>query len=508
MKTSSQLLLTFLLNAVWQIALIAALASFGAWLLRKSSMRYQHWLWVGALCLSVLVPAITVFRILPARTVSDADLLYVRSVENPVTSEVDGSFVRTPAVFTSSPFQLDRTLVLVLLLAYGSFLLYRIYKLAQAWHTTRKIRNSAVELEGDETVSGIMRECAKRLNPDTNLSTGRVTAPVKVCSSASLTVPVTAGLFRPVIILPEALHREGDADLLTSAIGHEFIHVARHDYVLNLIYELFYLPVSFHPLAALLRSRIAQTRELCCDELVTERILNAQVYARSLVALASSAPPLRPLSVTTTVGIADADILEARIMSLLSKPKLNGRWKKPLLLAVALLLLIPSIAAAALAMRFELAPVVQDPAQQEKELKEKQNAQGIKRESGVPLEMKERTPFDPRFAEEMRRKMEVEMEMRALKHGALVRLSRVSMDQAIQIATSQVPGKVIVCNLDGDKWEEPGKLAKDGVVFYRVVIADEANPGAATHVWVNAVDGSIIKTEKELPRKMRSPEND
>ena len=47
MKTSSQLLLTFLLNAVWQIALIAALASFGVWLLRKSTMRYQHWLWVA-----------------------------------------------------------------------------------------------------------------------------------------------------------------------------------------------------------------------------------------------------------------------------------------------------------------------------------------------------------------------------------------------------------------------------------------------------------------------------
>ena len=37
MTTSSQLLLTFLLNAVWQIALIAALASFGAWLLRHGT---------------------------------------------------------------------------------------------------------------------------------------------------------------------------------------------------------------------------------------------------------------------------------------------------------------------------------------------------------------------------------------------------------------------------------------------------------------------------------------
>ncbi|PYS71638.1 MAG: hypothetical protein DMF69_09705, partial [Acidobacteria bacterium] len=78
------------------------------------------------------------------------------------------------------------------------------------------------------------------------------------------------------------------------------------------------------------------------------------------------------------------------------------------------------------------------------------------------------------------------------------------MDQAIQIATSQFPGKVLNCNLDADRWEEPGKLAADGKVFYRVIIVSSDDPNAgATHVWVNAVDGLVIKTEKELPRKMR-----
>jgi hypothetical protein len=61
------------------------------------------------------------------------------------------------------------------------------------------------------------------------------------------------------------------------------------------------------------------------------------------------------------------------------------------------------------------------------------------------------------------------------------------------------------CSLDAEHWEEPGKLAKDGFVFYHVVIisGDESNPDNA-HVLVNAVDGTIIKAEKELPRKMRS----
>jgi hypothetical protein len=86
-----------------------------------------------------------------------------------------------------------------------------------------------------------------------------------------------------------------------------------------------------------------------------------------------SAPPLRRLSVTTTVGIADADILEARIMSLLKKPELNTRWRKLLLVAVSLLLLIPCAAAAAFAMRFDVDANAQEPATatQDPERKEK-----------------------------------------------------------------------------------------------------------------------------------------
>jgi uncharacterized membrane protein YkoI len=223
---------------------------------------------------------------------------------------------------------------------------------------------------------------------------------------------------------------------------------------------------------------------------VAERILNAEVYARSLVRLASSAPPLRRLSVTTTVGIADADILEARIMSLLRKPELNTRWKKLLLIVVSLLLLVPCVAAATYAMRFDVEKKAQDPATQEKEKVE------MKRREARTEEMS----ADPRVREEMERKERVEMEMREVRQAALVRLAKINMDQAIQIATAQQPGKVLLCSLEATHWKEPGKLADDGFVFYHVMIANENSEGA-THIWVNAIDGAIIKTEKELPRK-------
>ena len=107
--------------------------------------------------------------------------------------------------------------------------------------------------------------------------------------------------------------------------------------------------------------------------------------------------------------------------------------------------------------------------------------------------------------QEIARKQELELEARAIMHAALVQLAKINMDQAIQVATSQQPGKVLLCSLGATGWEEPGKLGKDGKVFYHVIIADETTPGASTHVWVNAIDGSVMKTEKELPRKQRNP---
>jgi beta-lactamase regulating signal transducer with metallopeptidase domain len=493
MRLSSQLLLTFLFNAFWQIALIAGFASIGSWLLRNSFARYRHWVQAAALCLAFLVPALTTSRTLFDNiTQQNAPVTFARQSPELFANEAVPPLPETESSTLASTFKINQSLGLTILGIYLAFLLYSTFKLIQAWQTTRTIRRRATEIEPNDSVAQVIHRC--------ELEFGARAGTVKVFRSDTLPVPVTTGLFNPVIILPESLLHEGNVELLTSAIGHEFIHVARRDYLLNLIYELLFVPVSFHPAAALLRRRVRETRELCCDELVAERILNAEVYARSLLKLASPATPLRRLSVTTTVGIADADILEARIMSLLKKPNLHTRWKKSLLIAVSLLLLVPCAAAAAFAMRFDVE--TQEPQEKALTQKDKEKTETMQRRKEADTTW--RMESNPQVREEMERKERVEMEMREVRQAALVRLAKINMDQAIQIATSQQSGKVLECSLEASHWEAPGKLANDGYVFYHVMIANEGDVGA-THILVNAIDGAIIKTEKELPRKQREP---
>src|SRR5260370_10543086 len=102
--------------------------------------------------------------------------------------------------------------------------------------------------------------------------------------STEVSSPATVGFRRPVLLLPENFFT-GDLtqDDLSSALSHEFAHVRRRDFVLNLLYEMVYLTVCFHPFAAFMRSRIAHTRELACDEMAVCMLPSGAHYASSLL---------------------------------------------------------------------------------------------------------------------------------------------------------------------------------------------------------------------------------
>jgi beta-lactamase regulating signal transducer with metallopeptidase domain/uncharacterized membrane protein YkoI len=360
MERSSQLLLTFLLNACWQVALIAAVAAFCDWLLRQAAARHRHWLWVTALVLSFGLPALTTSHLLSGTDSAGLRRPQVASQQAtiaPTPFRQEKALDETmplPAPLPIPPIRMgrfipiNRGLAAALVALYFLFLCYRGLRLFGAWRKTRAMRRSAYAVDPLEPLQTTIRRCQKALGVSW----------VSIRCSPSIAVPVTVGTLKPLIILPDHLLQEADADVLTSAIGHELVHVRRRDYLLNLIYEFLYLPLSYHPAAALVRRRINQTRELGCDELVTEKLLAPEVYARSLVQLAGAAIPLRRPTTTITVGIADADILEERVMTMLKKSKPNvGRKscrKSWMLVAATICFAVPCLAAAPFALRINI----------------------------------------------------------------------------------------------------------------------------------------------------------
>ena len=361
MRVGAQLLLTFLLNASWQIALVVGCAAACDWLLRGTAARYRHALWVAALGLAFVLPLVGPVRQIrtyvagPSQPAAIATApVFVTRVYSPDLDSLETTATESqlapPTVqrawrsFLTSGIHLSRRVAIILLTLYALFLLYRAGQLARAWRRTTAIVRTAFEYEFSGQVKTIIANCQAAIGVER----------VRILCSNLVPVPITVGVLRPLIILPERLLQDVDEEVLTSAIGHELVHVARRDYLANLIYEFIYLPLSLHPAAALLRRRIKQTRELCCDESVAAKLLRAETYARSLVRLIGAAPLERRLAVDTTIGISESDILEVRIMSLLKTPKLTARRKRLLLITAVLLLAAPCVAAASFALTFDI----------------------------------------------------------------------------------------------------------------------------------------------------------
>jgi protein TonB len=334
---------------MWQVTLVTLVVSLGDRLLQKARARYRHLLWVAALAACVALALGSLLRAslrsaqvnVPPSAQTTVPQLQQRLDEKPPMGRITATHAvpgRTIGVWVEVPgVSFDASLALSIVSLYGVLLLCRGGVLLGAWARTHMLLSSARPVELSGTIEAALGRCSRSFNLKF----------VRIMSSAEVAVPVTAGTTRPVLILPGHLLAESDNHLLVSAIGHEAAHMMCRDYLMNLVYQLCSFPLWFHPAMGLLLRRIRQTRELRCDELVTERLLEPRTYAECLVRLAGAALPFGRPAATITVGIADANILEERVMSILkyshTAPQPKTMWST---LAI-LLLAVPSLSAGA-----------------------------------------------------------------------------------------------------------------------------------------------------------------
>lgn len=341
----SELVLNFLANAAWQIILIALVAWICGSLLRNVAARYRHALWVAALLLSVALPFSSLFRNSrearkelgprPVNTlrVSDNSTSASDGTTSPlVTTVVRDSYLKFDRLLTTrrQPLVTAPSLLVAFTLSYALFLLYRISRLWQLWRRTQSLRGSTFERELPARMKAVAAKCCASL---------RLKPVPLVCSKVAST-PFTLGGSKPLVILPESFYQELPEDTLCSVLGHEMAHIARRDYSLNLVYEFLLLPISFHPLAKVIKRQIDRTRELACDEMVTERLLEPEAHARSLVRVAGAL--IAPADQAFMLGIFDANILEERIMKLTRNTRRLGLRAGRLLALTAISLLCVS----------------------------------------------------------------------------------------------------------------------------------------------------------------------
>lgn len=89
----------------------------------------------------------------------------------------------------------------------------------------------------------------------------------RIRKSAELKSPITIGVFRPCILLPQSYEKDGKYILM-----HELVHCKHKDPLFNFLIQLFHAVNWFNPVMWYAIRQIEQDREACCDSFVLDHL--------------------------------------------------------------------------------------------------------------------------------------------------------------------------------------------------------------------------------------------
>ena len=138
----------------------------------------------------------------------------------------------------------------------------------------------------------------------------------RVYQSADVTIPMTVGALRPVIILP-ATWKTWDSETLAAIVAHEAAHVHRRDGLINFAAHLNRAMFWFHPLAWWIERKLAVTAEHACDEAGACAIAAPNRYAEILVEMTDVVRCNRGRIAWRAIGMNGAGLLDSRVDRLL-----------------------------------------------------------------------------------------------------------------------------------------------------------------------------------------------
>jgi TonB family protein len=183
------------------------------------------------------------------------------------------------------------------------------------------------------------------------------------CNSP-LAMPLTWGIFRPVIVLPSSA-AHWDDERRRIVLSHELAHIARQDWFLQICAELARAIYWFHPLVWLAAARLRQESEHASDDAVLLSGIAPSQYASQLLDLA------RTLENTgrawsTALAIARPSNLERRFAAMLNpsidRSRLSHRTKLFVpFFALCLLLPLAALHLSAQNLSGKVAGTIHDP---------------------------------------------------------------------------------------------------------------------------------------------------
>ncbi len=187
---------------------------------------------------------------------------------------------------------------------------------------------------------------------------------VVLFTSERVTMPMTVGSFKPLIVLPPDLARTLSNTEFDSVVAHELAHIKRWDYLTNLLQRLVQAFLFFHPAVWLIGRQLMIERELACDDWAV-KMCEPRRYASCLTRLVELLGDSRPLAAAAGI-LFGKHVISRRVEMILNRNRnATTAVSKP---AVVYVIGLAALLIAACSM---LSPVVAVPLGQQKAKQQK-----------------------------------------------------------------------------------------------------------------------------------------
>src|SRR5215475_1194200 len=185
MAEASQLVATFILNSIWQMTAITALALLCTKVLHRAPSRFAHGVWIAALGACLLIPAATV--VLQHREPTGVRAGIAPATPSDPAREPNARAVPVSFHSLSRLVSFAPGIVFALLRVYGMVLLFHVVRLAWSGYRTRNVCRNAYQRPLPPALARIVEHCRRSFS----------LPGVSVLCTAELPGPATLGFGRP-----------------------------------------------------------------------------------------------------------------------------------------------------------------------------------------------------------------------------------------------------------------------------------------------------------------------
>ncbi|QHQ60759.1 M48 family metalloprotease [Anaerocolumna sedimenticola] len=124
---------------------------------------------------------------------------------------------------------------------------------------------------------------------------------INIFKCALISNPMTIGIFRPTILLPDESYTEKDLHFI---LGHELVHIHRKDSLVKLVRLIVQVLNWYNPFCYVLARHIDDWCEISCDEMVLRKSTKADCldYGKLLLKCAAALPKQNTVSLMNLYG--------------------------------------------------------------------------------------------------------------------------------------------------------------------------------------------------------------